>query len=354
MNLDEILSKGVQVGASDVHITVGLPPMLRTVGDLMPIAELKELEPKDTSELLLGILSVEQKQHFVERGEVDLSYSVSGVGRFRVNIYHQRGSVAGAFRFIPTEIRSLEQLGIPKCVGTVAEKHRGLFLVTGPTGSGKTTTLAALIDIINRTRPCHIITLEDPIEYLHQHNKAMVNQREIGTDSASFANGLRAALREDPDVILVGEMRDPETTSIAVTAAETGHLVLATLHTVDTVQTIDRIIDQFPAAQQGQIRIQLAGVLLGVMSQQLMPNKDNSGRCVAVEVMMATPAAKNLIREGKTHQIYSVIQTGARFGMQSMDNALKDLFFSRKISKEEAINRAIDQEELKRMIGAAI
>jgi len=354
MNLDEILSKGVQVGSSDVHITVGLPPMLRTVGDLMPISEFKDLEPTDTSDLLLGILSAEQKEHFVERGEVDLSYSVAGVGRFRVNIYHQRGSVAGAFRFIPTEIRSLEQLGIPKCVGAVAEKHRGLFLVTGPTGSGKTTALAALIDIINRNRPCHIITLEDPIEYLHMHNKAMVNQREIGTDSASFANGLRAALREDPDVILVGEMRDPETTSIAVTAAETGHLVLATLHTVDTVQTIDRIIDQFPAAQQGQIRIQLAGVLLGVMSQQLMPNKDNSGRVVAIEIMMATPAAKNLIREGKTHQIYSVIQTGARFGMQSMDNALKDLFFSRKISKEEAINRAIDQEELKRMIGAAI
>jgi len=236
-------------------------------------------------------------------------------------------------------------------VGTVADKQRGLYLVTGPTGSGKSTTLAAIIDMINSSKACHIITLEDPIEYLHKHNKAMVNQREIGSDSENFANALRAALREDPDVILVGEMRDPETTSIAVTAAETGHLVLATLHTVDTVQTIDRIIDQFPAAQQGQIRIQLAGVLIGVMSQQLMPNKDNSGRVVAVEVMMATPAARNLIREGKTHQIYSVIQTGAKYGMQSMDSSLRDLFLTRKISKEEAISRAIDPEELRRMIG---
>jgi len=233
----------------------------------------------------------------------------------------------------------------------VADKQRGLYLVTGPTGSGKSTTLAAIIDMINSSKACHIITLEDPIEYLHKHNKAMVNQREIGSDSENFANALRAALREDPDVILVGEMRDPETTSIAVTAAETGHLVLATLHTVDTVQTIDRIIDQFPAAQQGQIRIQLAGVLIGVMSQQLMPNKDNSGRVVAVEVMMATPAARNLIREGKTHQIYSVIQTGAKYGMQSMDSSLRDLFLTRKISKEEAISRAIDPEELRRMIG---
>lgn len=351
MNLDEILSKGVSIGASDVHFTVGLAPMARQVGNLLPLSDYQRLSPADTKELLLGILNEDQKVKLVSRGEIDLSYSIAGVGRFRVNIYHQRGTIAGAFRTIPTEIRNLDELGIPRVVGTVADKQRGLYLVTGPTGSGKSTTLAAVIDMINTSRACHIITLEDPIEYLHKHNKAMVNQREIGSDSENFANALRAALREDPDVILVGEMRDPETTSIAVTAAETGHLVLATLHTVDTVQTIDRIIDQFPAAQQGQIRIQLAGVLIGVMSQQLMPNKDNSGRVVAVEVMMATPAARNLIREGKTHQIYSVIQTGAKYGMQSMDSSLRDLFLTRKISKEEAISRAIDPEELRRMIG---
>lgn len=351
MNLDEILSKGVSIGASDVHFTVGLAPMARQVGNLLPLSDYQRLSPADTKELLLGILNEDQKVKLVSRGEIDLSYSIAGVGRFRVNIYHQRGTIAGAFRTIPTEIRNLDQLGVPRIVGTVAEKQRGLYLVTGPTGSGKSTTLAAVIDMINSSKACHIITLEDPIEYLHKHNKAMVNQREIGSDSENFANALRAALREDPDVILVGEMRDPETTSIAVTAAETGHLVLATLHTVDTVQTIDRIIDQFPAAQQGQIRIQLAGVLIGVMSQQLMPNKDNSGRVVAVEVMMATPAARNLIREGKTHQIYSVIQTGAKYGMQSMDSSLRDLFLTRKISKEEAISRAIDPEELRRMIG---
>ena len=351
MNLDEILSKGVSIGASDVHFTVGLAPMARQVGNLLPLSDYQRLSPADTKELLLGILNEDQKVKLVSRGEIDLSYSIAGVGRFRVNIYHQRGTIAGAFRTIPTEIRNLDELGIPRVVGTVADKQRGLYLVTGPTGSGKSTTLAAIIDMINTSKACHIITLEDPIEYLHKHNKAMVNQREIGSDSENFANALRAALREDPDVILVGEMRDPETTSIAVTAAETGHLILATLHTVDTVQTIDRIIDQFPAAQQGQIRIQLAGVLIGVMSQQLMPNKDNSGRVVAVEVMMATPAARNLIREGKTHQIYSVIQTGAKYGMQSMDSSLRDLFLTRKISKEEAISRAIDPEELRRMIG---
>lgn len=351
MNLDEILAKGFSMGASDVHFTVGLPPLARNVGELMPIADYPRLMPPNVMELLTGILNEIQLKRLNEKGEIDLSYSVSGVGRFRVNIYHQRGALAGAFRTIPTAIRSLKELGIPPVVNTIADKQRGLFLVTGPTGSGKSTTLASLIDIINSNRACHIITLEDPIEYLHRHKKSMVNQREIGSDTDSFANGLRAALREDPDVILVGEMRDPETTSIAVTAAETGHLVLATLHTVDSVQTIDRIIDQFPGNQQGQIRIQLAGVLIGVLSQQLMPNKDNSGRCVAVEVMMATAAARNLIREGKTHQIYSVIQTGAKFGMQSMDASIRDLFLTRQISKEEAFNRAVDQDELKRMIG---
>ncbi len=351
MNLDEILAKGYSMGASDVHFTVGLPPLARNVGELMPIGDYPRLMPQDVRELLTSILNEVQIERLNNKGEVDLSYSVPGVGRFRVNIYYQRGTIAGAFRTIPTAILTLKELGIPPVVNSIAEKQRGLFLVTGPTGSGKSTTLASLIDIINNNRACHIITLEDPIEYLHRHKKSMVNQREIGSDTDSFANGLRAALREDPDVILVGEMRDPETTSIAVTAAETGHLVLATLHTVDSVQTIDRIIDQFPGNQQGQIRIQLAGVLIGVLSQQLMPNKDNSGRCVAVEVMMATPAARNLIREGKTHQIYSVIQTGAKYGMQSMDASIRDLFLMRRISKEEAFNRAVDQDELKRMIG---
>ncbi len=263
MELDDILTQGFSMGASDVHFTVGLPPMARNVGDLMPVGDLPKLLPNDIRQLFMGLLNEEQKKRLDSKGEVDLSYSIAGVGRFRVNIYHQRGTLAGAFRTIPTEIRTLRELGIPASVNAIAEKQRGLFLVTGPTGSGKSTTLASIIDIINNTRACHIITLEDPIEYLHKHKKAMVNQREVGNDTETFANGLRAALREDPDVILVGEMRDPETTSIAVTAAETGHLVLATLHTVDTVQTIDRIIDQFPGNQQGQIRIQLAGVLLG-------------------------------------------------------------------------------------------
>jgi twitching motility protein PilT len=351
MNLDEILGKGVSMGSSDVHFTVGLPPMVRTVGNLLPIADFPKLMPNDTKELLVSILNDDQKKRLDEKGEVDLSYSIAGVGRFRVNIYYQRGTLAGAFRTISAEIKNMQELGIPQIVTAFAEKQRGLVLVTGPTGSGKSTTLASLVDLINKQRACHIITLEDPIEYLHRHNKSMVNQREIGSDSETFANGLRAALREDPDVILVGEMRDPETTQIAVTAAETGHLVLATLHTVDSVQTIDRIIDQFPGNQQGQIRIQLASVLIGVLSQQLMPNIDNSGRCIAVEVMIATPAARNLIREGKTHQLYSVIQTGGRFGMITMDSSLRDLYLKRKISKEEAMSRAIDQEELRRMIG---
>jgi len=260
-----------------------------------------------------------------ERGEIDLAYSLPGVSRFRVNVFHQRGSVGAAIRLIPRNIPDLERLGLPPVVAELAERQHGLVLVTGPTGSGKSTTLAAMVDRINRERSCHIITLEDPIEYLHQHRRSIVNQREVGADTRSFASALRAALRQDPDVILVGEMRDLETIATAITAAETGHLVLATLHTSSAVQSIDRIIDVFPSHQQGQVRIQLADTLEGVITQQLWLRADRTGRVAAVEVLAATPAVKNLIREGKTHQIISSIQTGGRYGMQTMEMALRQL-----------------------------
>lgn len=347
--IDSLLREAVERGASDLHLTVGLPPVLRLHGDLAPL-DLPLLLPTDCAAIASQVLNEPQKQTFEAKGEIDLAYSLPGVGRFRVNVYRQRSSTAIALRVLNENIPTLDTLGLPAVVGQIARQHKGLILVTGPTGSGKSTTLAAMVGQINRERSCHILTLEDPIEYLHCHERGMINQREIGQDSTNFASALRAALREDPDVILVGEMRDLETISIAITAAETGHLVLATLHTMDAPQTIDRVIDVFPPHQQQQIRVQLANTLVGVISQRLLRRQDDTGRAVAVETLITTPAVRNLIREGKIHQIYSVIQTGARFGMQLMDTHLKTLYEKGIINHDTAIDHAVDPETLAKSI----
>ncbi|BCV21814.1 type IV pilus twitching motility protein PilT [Moorella sp. Hama-1] len=324
LDIKTILVAAAAAGASDVHLAVGLPPVFRINGELQVQHQWEPLDAGMAAGLVRPMVS-ERWEVFQEQGEIDLAYSLPGVSRFRVNVFHQRGSTGAAIRLIPRAIPGLETLGLPPVVGELAERRHGLVLVTGPTGSGKSTTLAAMVDKINRERRCHIITLEDPIEYLHQHRLSIVNQREVGSDTHSFARALRAALRQDPDVILVGEMRDLETIATAITAAETGHLVLATLHTSSAIQSIDRIVDVFPPHQQGQIRIQLADTLEGVITQQLLPRADRAGRVAAVEILIATPAVRNLIREGKTHQIISSMQTGARYGMQTMDAALRQL-----------------------------
>ena len=305
------------------------------------------LLPPDTMEMAIRVMNDKQKEHFEEKGEVDMSYAIAGEGRYRVNVYKQRGSIAMAFRLVDTVVPSPEVLGVPESVVDLYQKKRGLILVTGPTGSGKSTTLAAIIDKINKNRDAHVITLEDPIEYLHQHNMSIVNQREIGLDTLSYANALRAALREDPDVILVGEMRDFETISVAITAAETGHLVLSTLHTIGAPSTVDRVIDVFPPHQQQQIRIQLANVLEAVISQQLIPTMDGKGRVAAFEVLHSNSAVRNLIREGKTHQLTSVMQTNRKAGMLIMDDALLTLYSQYKISRDMAIQYAQDPEIMK-------
>lgn len=343
--IQEILTVAKEAGASDVHITVGVPPKMRVNGKLMEM-DFKKMLPPDTAEVIEDIMTEEQKQIFHERGEYDMSFSIPYVGRYRVNAYKQRGSAAIAFRLVGTEVPSPESLGVPKSVVELYERKRGLVLVTGPTGSGKSTTLAAIIDKINNNRDAHVITLEDPIEYLHQHKRSMVNQREIGLDSKSYASALRAALREDPDVILVGEMRDLETISVAITAAETGHLVLSTLHTIGAASTVDRVIDVFPPHQQQQIRVQLANVLESVVSQQLIPTADGTGRVGAFEVLHSTHAVKNLIREGKSHQLPSVMQTNRKLGMITMDDAIMQLYLDRKISREHAIQFAQDPDSM--------
>ncbi|TCO68398.1 type IV pilus twitching motility protein PilT [Caldanaerobacter subterraneus] len=349
METIELLKLVVEKKASDLHITVGVPPVVRINGYLQKL-EGEPFTPKDTEEIVKDLLTSEQLKKLEENGDIDLSYSVTGLGRFRINVYKQRGSYSLAIRSVALRIPTIEELGLPLILKDLALKTRGLILVTGPTGSGKSTTLAAMVDWINSKRTCHILTLEDPIEYLHKHNKSIVNQREIGHDATSFASALRAALREDPDVILVGEMRDLETIQIAITAAETGHLVLSTLHTIGAVKTIDRIIDVFPPHQQQQIRIQLSNVLEGIISQQLIPKKDGSGRVVATEVMIATPAIRNLIREGKTYQIQSAVQTGGKFGMITMDMFILHLLKSGVISLEDALTYCVDQESFSRMI----
>lgn len=347
--MQELLLEAVERRASDLHLTVGVPPILRIDGHLLR-TERPILSVNDTADMLASMAGERQLTVFQEQGEVDFSFAIPGVSRFRVNAFRQRGSVAIVIRVVNERIPTLEDLGHPPILKTLARQPRGLVLVTGPTGSGKSTTLAAMVQLINQERRGHIITLEDPIEYLHKHNLCIVNQREMHADTHSFAAALRAALREDPDVILVGEMRDPETIATAITAAETGHLVFATLHTGSAPQTIDRIIDAFPPHHQQQIRIQLSITLQGIITQQLLSRIDQPGRIAALEILVANPAIRNLIREGKTHQIASVIQTNAKLGMQSMDQSLKNLYQRGIVSYEEVLNKAMDTESLLRLI----
>lgn len=347
--MQDLLLVAKEAGASDVHITVGLPPMMRVRGELKDMSY-PRLMPEDTKAAIYSIMSHEQRQKFEETGDIDFAYTISNIGRYRVNAFRQRGSVACVMRVVGTTIPSPEELGIPESVVELYNKKRGLVLVTGPTGSGKSTTLASLIDKINTNRSSHVITLEDPIEYLHMHKKSIVNQREMGMDSEGYAKALRAALREDPDVILVGEMRDLETISTAITAAETGHLVFSTLHTIGAAATVDRIIDVFPPHQQEQIKVQLGMVLEAVISQQLLPTADGKGRVAAFEVMHANVAIKNLIREGKAYQIPTVMQTNKKIGMQTMDDSLYDLYSDGTITKEDALLFAQDRPTLEKKI----
>ena len=348
-DLNEILIQSVKERASDIHLTSGRAPSYRVDGVLAPIMG-ERLTPQMLEEILLPLIDKRHREELEETGQTDFAYAISGVGRFRVNVFKQRGTLAAVMRSLPFNIPEPEDLGIPREVVEMTSRKRGLVLVTGPTGSGKSTTLASLIHVINRTYPYHIITLEDPIEYLHRHDKSVVNQREIGSDSTDYAQALRAALREDPDVILVGEMRDLDTISTAITAAETGHLVFSTLHTIGAVPTIERIIDVFPTSQQPQIRIQLATLLEAVVSQQLLPTADKKGRVAAFEIMFPNSAIRNLIRESKAHQIPSIIQTSRADGMITMDDALFDLYRARKITKEEAISFAQDKTSLLRKL----
>jgi twitching motility protein PilT len=351
IEIGELLDLCLERGASDLHLTVGTSPILRVHGSLVRIEQFPELQPDELRRMIYAILTQKQRERLEDDLELDLSYNHPGKARFRVNVYIQREALGAAFRFIPFKIHTVEELGLPPIVAQIARLPRGMIIVTGPTGSGKSTTLAAMTDIINSERDCHIMTVEDPIEFLHYHKRAMVNQREVGTDTHGFAQALRHVLRQDPDVILVGEMRDLETIQTGLTAAETGHLVLCTLHTQDAPQTIDRIIDVFPTAQQQQVRVQLASTLQGVVTQTLVPTIDGAGRAVATEVMVATPAVRNLIREAKIHQIYSSMQAGAKFGMHTMDSSLADLVRKNVVSMQEAEDRAHDVEELYRLLG---
>ncbi len=349
----EVLTKMAEERASDVHLSPGFRPAIRVRGRIVPLEEYERLSPQQTRDTVYSLLNDEQRKRFESRKQLDLAYAVPGVARFRVNCFFQRGSISAAFRRIPHQIPKLDELGLPRVLEDLTRKPRGLVLVTGPTGSGKSTSLAAMLDIINEEREEHMLTIEDPIEFLHQHKRCIVNQREIGADAEDFSTALKAALREDPDVILVGEMRDLETMSTALTAAETGHLVFATLHTQSTAQTVDRIIDIFPAEQQAQVRMQLSVGLQGIVTQQLLPTVDGAGRVVATEVLIPTPAVRNLIREGKTHQIYSAIQTSGSIGMQTMDAHLAQLVRLGRVSRQLAEQRASVPEELKRLLGAA-
>ncbi len=343
----------VEVRASDVHITPGVPPAMRVNGRITPFKDFPSMTPQDTREIVYSVLNDSQRKRFENERQLDFSYAIPGLARFRVNVFFQRGSISAAFRLIPQEIKSLEELGLPAPLAEFTRKPRGFVLVTGPTGSGKSTTLASMVDLINREREEHILTIEDPIEFLHRHKRCIVNQREIGADATDFTTALRAALREDPDVILVGEMRDLETISTALTAAETGHLVFATLHTQSTAQTVDRIIDVFPPYQQAQVRMQLSIALEGIVTQQLIETVDGTSRVCASEIMIPNPAIRNLIREGKTHQIYSALQTSGAQGMQTMDSHLAQLVRKGSISKAKAEQRSTVPEELKRLLGGA-
>ncbi|HKZ15109.1 MAG TPA: type IV pilus twitching motility protein PilT [Solirubrobacterales bacterium] len=350
-DFSEVLRQMVETRASDVHITPGVPPAIRDKGRIRPMDGFPVLNTQQTREVVYGILNDDQRKRFENDQQLDFAYAIPGVARFRVNCFFQRGAVSAVFRLIPHDVPALDSLGVPAVLRELTTKPRGFVLVTGPTGSGKSTTLAAMIDAINLDREDHILTIEDPIEFLHHHKRSIVNQREIGSDAPDFARGLRAALRQDPDVILVGEMRDLETVSTALTAAETGHLVFATLHTQSTAQTVDRVIDVFPPEQQAQVRTQLSIALQGIVTQQLLPTSDGRGRVVACEVLIPTPAIRNLIREGKTHQIYAALQTSGATGMQTMDADLVRLVRAGKIGRALAEQRASVPEELNRLLG---
>jgi twitching motility protein PilT len=351
--MHDLLTIMIDRGASDLHITTGTHPMIRLHGKLMPLTEFDNLKPAETQRLAYSVLNEGQKQKFEEENELDLSFGIQGLARFRCNVYRQRGAVAAAIRVIPIKIRTFNELNLPPIVEQLAERPKGLILVTGPTGSGKSTTLAAMIDKINAERHDHIMTIEDPIEFVHQHKKCLVNQREVFSDTQSFKNALKYILRQDPDVVLVGEMRDLETIQAALTIGETGHLTFGTLHTNSCAQTINRVIDVFPTTQQGQVRAQLSMVLEGVLSQQLIPTADGRGRAMALEIMVTTPAIRNLIREEKIHQIYSSMQAGHKFGMQTMNQALADLVQKRRITREEAMNRSTMPEELHQLLAGS-
>ncbi len=349
VHIDELLHLVVEKKASDLHLAVGVAPIIRIDGELYA-TNFETVSPHNLQAMVYSILTDEQIRIFESTYELDCSYQLINVARFRVNIFRDRGNAAAAFRLIPAAIPTIRELGLPLVLEDISRKPRGLVLETGPTGCGKSTTLAAMIGQINKEKAHHIITIEDPIEYLHTHGKSVINQRELGLDTKSFPAALRSALREDPDVLLVGEMRDPETMALAITAAETGHLVFATVHTNNAAQTVDRIVDVFPPGQQDQIRVMLSNNLEAVISQQLLARAGREGRVPAVEVMIATPAIRNLVREGKAHQITSVIQTSAQMGMQTMDQALRDLYLRGLITYEVAVSRAMNPEELKKMV----
>lgn len=350
MDIIEILAFAHKKGASDLHLSAGSPPMMRVHGEMRRL-KIPNLSKDDIHYMIYDIMNDEQKKRFETNKEIDFSQTIGNIARFRVNIFFQRFGEAAVFRTIPTKILTVEELNLPKVLLTLAEKEKGMILVTGPTGSGKSTTLAAVIDYINKNRKGHIITIEDPIEFVHESKNCMMNQREVGPNTHSFANALRSALREDPDVILVGEMRDLETISLAITASETGHLVFGTLHTSSAAKTVDRIIDVFPTNQQSQIRAMFAESIEGVIAQKLLPTKDGKGRAAALEIMLGTTAIRNLIREGKTFQIPSIIQTGASVGMQSLDMALKELVVNGIVEKEEAASRAFDRQSFEQTLG---
>jgi len=352
--MHDLLTILVERGASDLHITTGTYPQIRVHGALASLTQFEQLQPQDTQRLAYSVLNERQKQKFEEDNELDLSFGIQGLARFRCNLYRQRGAVACAIRLIPTKIRGFQELNLPSIIEQMAERPKGLVLVTGPTGSGKSTTLAAMVDKINAERSEHIVTIEDPIEFVHQHKKCMVNQREVFSDTQSFKNALKYILRQDPDVVLVGEMRDLETIAAALTIAETGHLTLGTLHTNSCAQTMNRIIDVFPTNQQDQVRAQLSLVLEGVFCQQLIPTSDGRGRVMAMEIMVVTPAIRNLIREEKIHQIYSAMQAGQKFGMQTMNQSLLNLIQRGKISREDALNRTTDPQELLRLLEGVV
>ncbi len=351
-HVDDLLRIVVEKGGSDLHLSVGVPPIIRVDGQLLP-TNYEKVTPQESQRLVYDILTDDQIQRFETTFELDFSYSLARLSRFRVNVYRDRGNVASAFRVIPSRIPTLRDLSLPPVLEELTRLPRGLILVTGPTGSGKSTTLAAMINQINNERSVHILTIEDPIEYLHTHKFSIINQREVGGDTLAFANALRAALREDPDVILVGEMRDLETMQMAVSAAETGHLVFATLHTNSAATSVERIVDSFPPGQQEQVRLQLSNNLQAILCQQLLPRANQPGRICAMEIMTASPAIRNLIRENKAHQITSMIQTSANLGMQTMDQSLRDLYLRGLITYEIAMERAMNPPELEKMIRTA-